>query len=204
MRVTKPPEQRRAELVAAARVLFDEKGVENTRVSDIVAKVGVAQGVFYYYFSSKNEMVQEVARQVGQEVQQAADAILAQRDSAFGQKLAGFIQLYVGLVDQFTGDDATRLPEGGALVRPGTVAGIWWQTLTQKLLELVEEGARRGDVTARRPAQQAKVLLWGLLQLSAERMPGIEEICVIAEDGLGMQAGSLSEHIAKNKKENAE
>jgi AcrR family transcriptional regulator len=60
MRVTKDPEVRRNELIAAAEELFREKGCEETSVSDIVRKVGVAQGTFYYYFNSKDDILDAV------------------------------------------------------------------------------------------------------------------------------------------------
>jgi AcrR family transcriptional regulator len=60
MRVSKDPEVRRKELVDAAEGLFREKGCEQTSVSDIVKKVGVAQGTFYYYFKSKDDMLNAV------------------------------------------------------------------------------------------------------------------------------------------------
>jgi len=60
MRVTKGPEVRQKELIAAAEELFREKGCEETSVSDIVRKVGVAQGTFYYYFESKDDILDAV------------------------------------------------------------------------------------------------------------------------------------------------
>lgn len=60
MRVTKDPEVRRKELICAAEELFREKGCEETSVSDIVRKVGVAQGTFYYYFESKDDILDAV------------------------------------------------------------------------------------------------------------------------------------------------
>ncbi|MGB9616565.1 MAG: TetR/AcrR family transcriptional regulator [Desulfomonilaceae bacterium] len=42
-------------LVKAAIKIFARRGYHNTRVSDIVREVGAAQGVFYYYFKSKDE-----------------------------------------------------------------------------------------------------------------------------------------------------
>ncbi|MCK4977088.1 MAG: helix-turn-helix transcriptional regulator [Anaerolineales bacterium] len=33
--------------------MFYTRGFENTSISDIVNKVGVAEGTFYYYFDSK-------------------------------------------------------------------------------------------------------------------------------------------------------
>jgi len=60
MRVTKGHEVRQKELIAAAEELFREKGCEETSVSDIVRKVGVAQGTFYYYFESKDDILDAV------------------------------------------------------------------------------------------------------------------------------------------------
>jgi AcrR family transcriptional regulator len=60
MRVTKDPEVRRKELIDAAEELFRDKGCEETSVSDIVKKVGVAQGTFYYYFKSKDGILDAV------------------------------------------------------------------------------------------------------------------------------------------------
>ena len=60
MRVSKDPAVRRQELVVAASELFLEKGFEQVSVSDIVRKVGVAQGTFYYYFKTKYDILDVV------------------------------------------------------------------------------------------------------------------------------------------------
>lgn len=59
-RITKDPEERRQELIDAAERLFMEKGYEATAVSDIVQDVDVAQGTFYYYFPSKEEILEAI------------------------------------------------------------------------------------------------------------------------------------------------
>lgn len=55
-RILKNPEERRNELLDAAEELFINKGYNETAVSDIVKKISVAQGTFYYYFKSKEEI----------------------------------------------------------------------------------------------------------------------------------------------------
>jgi len=52
---------RRADLASAAAAVFAERGVANTAVSDIVQAAGVAQGTFYLYFDSKDDVVLAVA-----------------------------------------------------------------------------------------------------------------------------------------------
>jgi len=56
--------QRRSEILRAARKVFEERGFLETRVADIVAAAGVAQGTFYSYFDSKEAVFAEVAEQV--------------------------------------------------------------------------------------------------------------------------------------------
>jgi AcrR family transcriptional regulator len=60
-RVSKDPDERRLEIINAAESLFNEKGFENTAVSDIVKSIGVAQGTFYYYFKSKDDVFNAIS-----------------------------------------------------------------------------------------------------------------------------------------------
>ncbi|MEX2393755.1 MAG: TetR family transcriptional regulator, partial [Actinomycetota bacterium] len=57
--------KRRAELMEAAVLLSAENGFGRTRVSDIVGKVGVGQGVFYWYFDSKDALFRELFEDTG-------------------------------------------------------------------------------------------------------------------------------------------
>ncbi len=49
-------EQRRRQILNAARKVFAEKGYHRSAVSDIVAECNIAQGTFYLYFSGKKEI----------------------------------------------------------------------------------------------------------------------------------------------------
>lgn len=74
-RVTKDPEERKKEIMIAAYQLFASKGFEETAVSDIVKKVGVAQGLFYYYFKSKEQVLEAVLEQYSGELVQKINQI---------------------------------------------------------------------------------------------------------------------------------
>lgn len=51
----------RARLVEAAKEVFEERGLNGARVTDITESAGVSYGVFYHYFNSKEELFCEVA-----------------------------------------------------------------------------------------------------------------------------------------------
>ena len=44
-------------IVSAAWQLFYEKGYDQTTVDDIIALSGTSKGSFYYYFSTKDELL---------------------------------------------------------------------------------------------------------------------------------------------------
>ncbi len=55
----KPAEKRRA-ILDAAVVVFARQGFHSARVSDIAEEAGVAYGLVYHYFDSKDQMLNEV------------------------------------------------------------------------------------------------------------------------------------------------
>jgi AcrR family transcriptional regulator len=61
LRVSKDPDERRNEIIDVAEELFLTNGFEETTVSGIVRRIGVAQGLFYYYFKSKDEVLDAIA-----------------------------------------------------------------------------------------------------------------------------------------------
>ena len=63
-RIVKTPDERRSELITTAQQLFYIKGYERTSVSNIVKAVGVAQGTFYYYFDSKQAILEAVVEEL--------------------------------------------------------------------------------------------------------------------------------------------
>jgi AcrR family transcriptional regulator len=60
MSVINQKEDRKEALVKAAIEIFHQKGYAQARVSDIVARAGVAQGTFYLYFRSKEAVFRHI------------------------------------------------------------------------------------------------------------------------------------------------
>lgn len=52
----------RTSLIHAARDVFEEKGFDDTRISDITARAGTAYGSFYTYFDSKEAVFRELVK----------------------------------------------------------------------------------------------------------------------------------------------
>jgi AcrR family transcriptional regulator len=60
MRVRKDPKVRQEELIDAALALFSSVGYKKTMIVDIVKRAGVAKGTFFYYFSTKEAVLEAI------------------------------------------------------------------------------------------------------------------------------------------------
>ncbi len=64
VRIVKKPEERRKEIIAAAGELFQIKGYEKTTMRDVIEKLDIAKGTIYYYFNSKEELLEAVIENI--------------------------------------------------------------------------------------------------------------------------------------------
>ena len=68
MRITKEPEERKQEILDTAMRLFYEKGYEKTSIADIAKNIGVAQGLCYRYFPSKEALFDSAIEQYAEKL----------------------------------------------------------------------------------------------------------------------------------------
>ena len=83
---------RRRELLDAAAVVFARKGFHASRVGDIAEEAGVAHGLLYHYFRSKEEVLETIFRETWGalvvETQRIEDADVPLREQL--RRFAGF------------------------------------------------------------------------------------------------------------------
>lgn len=87
MAFSKPPEERRLEIIEAAQQLFITQGFNNTTIVQILRKVGIAKGTLYYYFQSKEEILDAIVLMYIEQGVEAARALLADRSMGAHEKL---------------------------------------------------------------------------------------------------------------------
>jgi len=73
---------RRADLLASARAILAEKGLEAATVSEIVARAGVAQGTFYLYFPSKMALIPALDEELNERILVAIGEAVAKAPNA--------------------------------------------------------------------------------------------------------------------------
>ncbi|MFN3264186.1 MAG: TetR/AcrR family transcriptional regulator, partial [Aquificaceae bacterium] len=50
----------RERIIQSAKELFSQKGYNHTTVEDIVKHAGLSKGAFYFYFKSKDQLMEEL------------------------------------------------------------------------------------------------------------------------------------------------
>jgi AcrR family transcriptional regulator len=68
--------QRKQQLLDHAAALFAARGYAATRVVDICAAAGVAKGLFYWYFPSKDDVLRELVESMRQRLRRAQAAAI--------------------------------------------------------------------------------------------------------------------------------
>jgi len=79
-RVTKEYHMRKNELLDTAQEIFLTKGYKQTSVESIIKKVGVAKGTFYYYFKSKEDLLDKLVKRMADKIQIEIKKIVKKTD----------------------------------------------------------------------------------------------------------------------------
>ena len=116
--LTEQGRERKQQLLDAAAALFAERGYANTRIADICTAAGVAKGLFYWYFETKEALFIELVRSMRTRLRRAqgaaidpdADALTRMRQGAvasvhfMAEHMAFFSLLEVEARDQQLAD----------------------------------------------------------------------------------------------------
>jgi AcrR family transcriptional regulator len=96
---------REQELIAATRALFDERGLQDAPIDEIARTVGIARGLVYRVFSSKEELyvltVTDYLRELDELLEEAIapGSDFADQLERWGRAFAGFCQRYPAFLD---------------------------------------------------------------------------------------------------------
>jgi AcrR family transcriptional regulator len=91
-------EQTRRSIVDAALRLFRDKGYGKTTMRAIASEAGVSLGNAYYYFGSKEHLIQAFYDQMQTQHAEAAAAVLA-RTTAFAPRLEGLLLAWLDVAE---------------------------------------------------------------------------------------------------------
>ena len=152
----KKGERRKQELLQIAYRMFISRGYENTSVDEIIAEADIAKGTYYYYFETKEQMLEEVIGMMIDQEMEAAGQIL-QAEIPVPQKI-------IGMISSLRPTQEER-PIEGALMQPENI--VMHEKIRKKIVEMavpllskvVEEGIGQGIFACDNIAERVRMLL---------------------------------------------
>jgi AcrR family transcriptional regulator len=157
---------RERELVAATRALFDERGVLDAPIEEIAKSVGIARGLVYRQFSSKEELFVLTVTDYLDELSKLLELAIAGADNPPAQlelvaeAYAGFCQRYPAFLDS-----SLSLMHRPAQDLNAIVSESVWLRLGQgmvacigQLADVLRAGSESGDFEISDPDYMANVL----------------------------------------------
>lgn len=105
MKTVKEGEVRKREILLAARELFIRKGYDQTSVNDILKVVDIAKGTFYYYFKSKEEVLEEIILDIIEDGARKAEIVLQDKSIPLVNRI---IMAIKAQAPEFEGSDEIR------------------------------------------------------------------------------------------------
>ncbi|MCM2986004.1 TetR/AcrR family transcriptional regulator [Bacillus safensis] len=201
MRTVKHPEERKNDILNAAEALFSTKGYQKTTIIDILKAVGIAKGTFYYYFASKEEVMDAIIDRIIKEDIIVAKRIAAEPDLPVVDKLFRIIMAQSpqqgshkqGMIDQF------HQPSNAEMHQKSLIKAI--KELSPVLADVIQQGVEEGTFKTKYPQETVEFLLAsaqvifdeGLFQWTAEEsLQRALAFIEILESSLHAEKGSFS------------
>jgi TetR/AcrR family transcriptional regulator, fatty acid metabolism regulator protein len=161
-RLAEAATDRRRELLDAAVRVFARKGFHGSRVGDIAEEAGVAHGLLYHYFRSKDEVLETIFREAWHRLVSETDRI-ENSGQPLREQLRRFARIYLGswlvtpeLIAVLVREIA-RSPAVGDSV--DEVRGVFIS-----LARMIEAARARGEVRADCEPQLAAWTVYGALE----------------------------------------
>jgi AcrR family transcriptional regulator len=152
----KKGEKRKKMLLKIAYDLFLTKGYENTSVDEIIEKAQIAKGTYYYYFQSKEQMLEEVIDMMIKNEVKMAEQII-RTDISVPQKIVGILTSMKPTEEEQPIKN-TLFQEENVLMHH-KVRKKLIDTLTPLLSEVIKEGVNEGIFKCDNIPERVKMLL---------------------------------------------
>lgn len=158
MYISKEADERKQEILSAATKLFLAKGYRRTSVEDIAKEIGVVKGTCYHYFSTKEELYNQVLTLEGERYISSLNLILY--DTAIPAKKRLQAILNSAAERFFTSSQDTDIPEQDA-PNHETFEQIrlhCFRELSKGLAQCINDGNQEGFLNIDHPVMCASAI----------------------------------------------
>ena len=188
----KKGEKRKRELLKIAYDMFLSRGYENTSVDEIIAEAQIAKGTYYYYFPSKEKMLEDVIEMMIESEAETAGQIIAS-DMPVPQKIVAVMASVKPAEREQPIRDALMQPEN--VLMHNKIRKKLIEVIVPLLSEVIEEGVNQGIFACDDIPERVRMLLVVSNDTFNERTFTARDIAVfidMTEKLLGAEKGTMS------------
>lgn len=180
MRISKEPEIRKQELIETALKLFLKKGYEKTSIRDILREVKGSPGMFYYYFSSKEEIFEEAIQYYVENYTKELSQIFKDEDLSFQEKYNRIVNAVIKAFEDIRSiSNAYFTPQYFPL--RVKISFKILDKITKPFSELIEELKKDPHLDSRKTAIFVLYGVYGLIRQEFENIEDKEKISQLME-----------------------
>lgn len=130
-----------------AAAVFATRGLDGTRMEDIVEATGIPRPTLYYHFSSKEEILTWLLERLMRDLSVEIGHIL-DRDQPARERLHDVVRAYLGLFAEHRQLCTVLLTELGRVSRIPSLADAIWATFHEPVSKLLHAGEADGSLRA--------------------------------------------------------
>ncbi|MGN0160138.1 MAG: TetR/AcrR family transcriptional regulator [Lachnospiraceae bacterium] len=196
-----PDVNKSEKILDALQQLLEEKNIQHISVSEIAGKAGIGKGSIYYYFPSKDAIVDALIKRNYEQPLQTAKALSAQTNVSSFTRMAMLFQACRNSSVAFLKQN----PESSTSAQD---LAFWHQKylsfviseLKPSLTEIISQGIACGEIHFDRPGALAEIVLIVLaVKLDNSLVPStpqeiedtLKGLISLLEKGTGIQVGTL-------------
>jgi len=155
-------------IIQAAIEVFREKGIEKTKVSDIVKAAGIAQGTFYLYFPSRLSVMPAIANAMVEKIIAAINDGISKQEP-FAKQLEKVVDIVFSLTEEYR--DVFALIYAGItqtehMKEWENIYAPYYEWMNHFLTEAQQQGTIRASLNTTRSSK----LIIGLIESAAEQI----------------------------------
>ena len=158
MRIVKPAEERKNEILDVAEQLFAEKGFDNASTNDIIKRIGIARGTLYHHLGSKAELLDALVDRMTREGIARARVIITDKTLPLLERLSGAVMALH--LDNAAGQvvfEQIHKPQNALLhqkMQDSLIKGV-----VPLISELIKEGNEEGIFSSDYPEEAAEMII---------------------------------------------
>ena len=150
-------------ILDTARELFMEQGFDQTSISQILEATQIARGTLYYYFSSKEEIMDAIIERTIERAFTASQAFADNRELTIIERLAGSMAA-LNLNHQEGEEVLLHLNQPQNALLHEKTNQILLERAPQILLPIIQDGIAAGDMMTDYPYESLEMILTYSLQ----------------------------------------